>query len=317
MILNSKQLEELESIHDSVVEFEEDAATTDNDNFDEGAESTLAWRRSMIEKAAANVKKAHKKAIDPQAPYTLGALLFDRATKRFARVESSAPGSLQVIYLSGGANSIRQNQNHLAFEEISEGHSAAPTAKSKSKAAAKKKAPAKTKLKNQETLKKETIEIRDMKAVKSLIADQASAAKKKPVLAQKVEAKPTAKPTQKPAAKPATKATLKTVTKTKAPQKIVKPALKKTGKATPDKKKPLVKSHKPAAKPAKKTVKQKAASHTQHLAISDPVADPNGYIKQYFRLMSNKELAIVTGLSEHTIRRKLGEWGLKRPSKAK
>lgn len=47
-------------------------------------------------------------------------------------------------------------------------------------------------------------------------------------------------------------------------------------------------------------------------ATTDPVVDPNGYIQQNFLLMSNKELATATGLSEHTIRRKLGEWNLKR-----
>jgi len=40
--------------------------------------------------------------------------------------------------------------------------------------------------------------------------------------------------------------------------------------------------------------------------------DINNYIKQHFKSMSNRELARRTGLSEHTIRRKLGEWGLKR-----
>jgi DNA invertase Pin-like site-specific DNA recombinase len=44
----------------------------------------------------------------------------------------------------------------------------------------------------------------------------------------------------------------------------------------------------------------------------NPIDDPNGYIKANFQEMSNRELARFTGLSEHTIRRKLGEWGLKR-----
>ena len=44
----------------------------------------------------------------------------------------------------------------------------------------------------------------------------------------------------------------------------------------------------------------------------NPIDDPNGYIKAHFSEMSNRELARLTGLSEHTIRRKLGEWGLKR-----
>lgn len=47
-------------------------------------------------------------------------------------------------------------------------------------------------------------------------------------------------------------------------------------------------------------------------ATTDPIMDPNGYIQQNFLLMSNRELSFATGLSEHTIRRKLGEWNLKR-----
>lgn len=45
----------------------------------------------------------------------------------------------------------------------------------------------------------------------------------------------------------------------------------------------------------------------------DPdISDVNAYIKQNFKTMSNREMARHVGLSEHTIRRKLGEWGLKR-----
>jgi hypothetical protein len=44
----------------------------------------------------------------------------------------------------------------------------------------------------------------------------------------------------------------------------------------------------------------------------NPIDDPNGYIKVHYQGMSNRELARLTGLSEHTIRRKLGEWSLKR-----
>ncbi len=42
------------------------------------------------------------------------------------------------------------------------------------------------------------------------------------------------------------------------------------------------------------------------------ISDVNAYIKSNFKTMSNRELARQTGLSEHTIRRKLGEWSLKR-----
>jgi hypothetical protein len=45
---------------------------------------------------------------------------------------------------------------------------------------------------------------------------------------------------------------------------------------------------------------------------STGVEEANSYIKKNYKKLSNKELAAATGLSEHTIRRKLGEWGLKR-----
>jgi len=44
----------------------------------------------------------------------------------------------------------------------------------------------------------------------------------------------------------------------------------------------------------------------------NPIDDPNGYIKAHYQELSNRELARLTGLSEHTIRRKLGEWGMRR-----
>ncbi len=50
---------------------------------------------------------------------------------------------------------------------------------------------------------------------------------------------------------------------------------------------------------------------------ANPIDDPNSYIRQNYEAMSNREMARVTGLSEHTIRRKLGEWGLKRKKKPK
>jgi hypothetical protein len=42
------------------------------------------------------------------------------------------------------------------------------------------------------------------------------------------------------------------------------------------------------------------------------IEDINSYIRNNYKTNSNRELARRTGLSEHTIRRKLGEWGLKR-----
>jgi hypothetical protein len=42
------------------------------------------------------------------------------------------------------------------------------------------------------------------------------------------------------------------------------------------------------------------------------VGDVNTFIRNNYKTLSNRELARRIGLSEHTIRRKLGEWGLKR-----
>lgn len=317
MILNSKQLEELESIHDTVAEFEEDGATNatvENDNFDEGAESALAWRRGMIERAAANVKKAARKHIDPQTNYPTGALVFDRVAKRFGRVNNSVIGVLKLVYLTGGDAAIRQSQIDVAFTgDDSDGDGESPSrrerVKEKIAAQTTKAALPKTKLKS----KKDETEIRDMVAVDSLMASEDKSAAKQKKAAKAAAEKPEKK-----------KPTLKAVTKSK-PQT-------KTAAAKPEKKKVAEKPKpKPAmrkavlAKPKKSTAKSKKplkrsaafASYLPAGVTTDPVADPNGYIRQNFKFMSNKELATVTGLSEHTIRRKLGEWGLKRSGKLK
>ena len=88
-----------------------------------------------------------------------------------------------------------------------------------------------------------------------------------------------------------------------------------------------VESQLPAkAAPAKGSAPAKAGSKTQvptkaagnKTSVPAPAVrgmsaeDANKYIQKHYQAMSNKELADRTGLSEHTIRRKLGEWGLKR-----
>ena len=274
-MLNSKQLEELENIHDTVAEFEEEpAAIVESDSYDDGAESAMAWRRGMIEKAAGNVKKISRKHIDPKSSYSNGTLLFDRQAMRFGRVSSSSKSVLSLAYLTGGANQLKQSQANMAMEAP-----AKPAAK-----------PA---------------------PVPKVVAKPI--VKKAPVKKAPPAKKPVAKKT-KPTLKTVTKIKFKTTSKSKS-KKIIKPAptRKKTpaSKSKPVAKKSPVRKRIPA-KSQKKPLKKRRASPVR----MDPVSDPNSYIKQHFRLMSNKELAGVTGLSEHTIRRKLGEWGLKRPIKA-
>lgn len=60
---------------------------------------------------------------------------------------------------------------------------------------------------------------------------------------------------------------------------------------------------------AKKIV---AAQNTSFALAS--VKQRDDYIRAHYLKMGNKELARHTGLSEHTIRRKLGEWSLRRPT---
>lgn len=97
--------------------------------------------------------------------------------------------------------------------------------------------------------------------------------------------------------------------------------------------KPAVKASKRASKPApvaaaaktvaakapakKKPAKKRIAPKASATGSGDPIDDPNTYIQRNYQEMSNREMAAVTNLSEHTIRRKLGEWGLKRKKKPK
>ncbi len=106
-------------------------------------------------------------------------------------------------------------------------------------------------------------------------------------------------------------ASSKEVVKMPSKQVVVKDSFKKAQQA----KALLEKSLKLAAKKKTPTLAESSVVFTKLLpkgATTDPIVDPNGYIQQNFLLMNNKELSLATGLSEHTIRRKLGEWHLKR-----
>jgi hypothetical protein len=99
------------------------------------------------------------------------------------------------------------------------------------------------------------------------------------------------------------------------PEKVIKLPKKEVAKET--KKSKAISVQKPLKISAKKKIVFTDSSVVFSKLLpkgvtTDPVVDPNGYIQQNFLLMSNKELSLATGLSEHTIRRKLGEWSLKR-----
>ena len=101
MIFNSKQLEELENIHDSTGAFEEEG--DEDGNFEElGGEAAMDWRRGLIEEAAENIKRAKTRPVEQHLTYPIGSMLFEREARRFARVQRSVPGYLKIVSLSGG-----------------------------------------------------------------------------------------------------------------------------------------------------------------------------------------------------------------------
>ncbi|MBH1989472.1 MAG: hypothetical protein I8H75_06420 [Myxococcaceae bacterium] len=260
MILSSKQLEELEHLHDSVADFDDDSNVGgDNEEFDEASEGALAWRRGMLERATATVRKYEKNPLNSAENYAVGSLVFDTQNQRFARIRESSSAQATLVYVSGGEAILKGS-----ILEVTQS------------------------LKPMPSLSKKKTETKAAKApaVKS------------------VPAKALIKSSEKPPHKKD-----KAVASTKAPSIPVTPA-KKIAKPVSAKKKPVKETPK---KPAKKIVAiQKSAPKKP---ATEKPSDTNGFIKKNYKKMSNKELSELTGLSEHTIRRKLGEWGLKRLSK--
>lgn len=275
MILSSKQLEELEHLHDSVSEFDEEAnVTSDNEEFDEASEGALAWRRGMLERASSMVKKNDRKPLSSKDNYTVGALVYDTLNNRFARVKESSAAQVLLAYVSGGEGILKGSviQITQVAKPSAVNTKKKPEAKKKAEPAPKKVAPKKPE-------------------------------PKKPIAEKPAAKKPVAKkpaPKKKPAAS-------KPVATKKAPAKKV------VAKKPAPKKKPVAKKAAPKKVAPKKVLPKKKIPLKK--ANSKKPADPNAFIKQNYRKMSNKDLAGITGLSEHTIRRKLGEWGLKRPVK--
>jgi hypothetical protein len=325
MIFNSKQLEELENIHDSTGAFEEEGE--DESGFDEVGEAAMDWRRGLIEEAAENIKRAKGRPVESHLTYPIGSMLFERDARRFARVQRSVPGYLKIVYLSGGdrefgtldvqaylrdygadkrlselSEQLGMNDGDVAIQlerlgitpleepdapeepELSEEEAAAAAAAAALQAALtrKKGGPAGP-----------PVEL--PAAIAPVVAAKAAAAKNKMPPAPPAPAPVVRKGDAKPAA---------------APAKADKPAPAKAEKAEKAEKPAKAKAPEKAEK-ADKAVDKKAPPAKTGKAIN-PIDDPNSYIKANYSEMSNRELARVTGLSEHTIRRKLGEWSLKR-----
>src|SRR6185437_7104049 len=76
--------------------------------------SSLTWRRAIIERAAINVRKALETKADLHMAYKAGTLIFDDQANKFGRVVESRPGFLNMTLLSGG-KLLRQDVDKLDF----------------------------------------------------------------------------------------------------------------------------------------------------------------------------------------------------------
>lgn len=276
MVLDRKQFDDF----DDFADFDDKLDATSDLDAPGGmrGNSSLGWRRAIIERAAINVRKAVELKADLHASYKSGMLIFDDEANKFGRVLESRPGFLNMALLSGG-KLVKQDIDQLDF------------------------------------IKKNRQKLTLPQLAKELSLSEVEII----ALLNQIELEQEKRPapaTLKAAPKEAPKATV-------AAKTVKKPELKVLA---PEKSKAVVKATTPAMKVAaqgknakdKKVVsasKESSISFTKFLpkgVSTDPVVDPNGYIKQNFLVMSNKELARATSLSEHTVRRKLGEWGLKR-----
>jgi hypothetical protein len=281
MVLDRKHFDDL----DDFCDFDDKIETScEGDMGENGPSHPLSWRRIIIEKAVSNVKKAAESKTDLKASYKKGDLVFDEESSKFGRVIESKPGFLNLSLLAGGKvirrdinqlDFVRENRQKLTLKEMSD------------------------------TLFLSEIEVITLLNQVELATDKEAAEEKAGV---KVEPSVKAKALPIKAAKK-TVEKKKPMVKTKAPKDMEKRPIKANVKLAAKKKDKVV------VKKKMGSLKETLINFTKLLpkgATTDPVMDPNGYIQQNFLLMNNRELATATGLSEHTIRRKLGEWNLKR-----
>ncbi|MBL93197.1 MAG: hypothetical protein CMH56_15460 [Myxococcales bacterium] len=287
MIFNSKQLEELDNVNDgtsNIFENPGDESSTSNDS----SETALAWRRTVLEEALANVKRSAARPVDPSMTYEIGSLLFDREQRNYGRVKRSVPGFLDISYLVGGEREFGKLNVKAFLKEFGESKTVTELARCLD-------------LQESEILTKLiSLGLNPNVAEGTADAQAAAPMSDEDLAAQNAEnllgslAEDTASaPAEKKAAK---KSKAK---KAKSKAKAAKAQPVEAGNATDRRKKR-------AKQIADMPIPSKPAN---------PIDDPNTFIRQNFDNMSNRELARSTGLSEHTIRRKLGEWKLKRTKK--
>jgi hypothetical protein len=332
MIFNSKQLEELENIHDSTGAFEEEG--DDEGGFDEVGEAAMDWRRGLIEEAAENIKRAKTRPVEPHLQYPISSVLFDRDTRRFGRVQRSVPGYLKIVYLSGGDREygtldvvgylkdqgaqkrLSELAEQLGMADVDVAHELerlgitpleepdepeangtpaeapppVPVMPPKPKKAA---APiVEEEPEEEESEEEEAEEVADEADDGEEVADEDDEPVEEEAPAPRGKATAAPKATSKPAPSGRSAAS-------RAPARSERAAASAPARPSP----------RAAPAPARPAPGGKKAASKANV---NPIDDPNGFIKANFQTMSNRELARLTGLSEHTIRRKLGEWAMKR-----
>lgn len=280
MAMNGKNFDDFDDFDDDKLSCGDDSEGQSRSS----ANSALAWRKPLIERASANIRKALDNKLDLKLSYKTGALVFDEAASKFGRVLESKPGFLNVAYVSGGSftkrdieplDFVKENRANLTLQEMAK----------------------EIKLSEVQVIGLlNKIELESDKAPKSAQVNSPTKASAK---AKNTNSK---KPMAVISSLPSSK-------KSRGSLEGVKIAAKNTTGSTGAKAK---KSKKPEIKVSLETSSVGFTDLLPKGAVTDPIHDPNGYIRQNFLLMNNKELAGATGLSEHTIRRKLGEWGLKR-----
>lgn len=359
MIFNSKQLEEIENINDASGIFED---ADDEAAGDEVGEAAMEWRRQLIEEAVESVKRAKTRPVDASITYEVHSLLFDRETRRFARVQRSVPGYLKIGYLNGGDRefglldvegylreygaqkrlselslqlglpdddvSVRLDElgiqplEELVVEEAPVVEAAPPPPppprpEPRAMSARMREVLRDDKEEKEDEEDEEVVEASDEGDGDSEADDEEIEVSGEDDDEDAPRGKKSAKPAKGMAPPKGAKGKAAAPSKAGPPQKSAPPAkaappqkAAAASKAQAPSKAPAPSKAAKAPPPAEKTApKGKAAGGKGSI---NPIDDPNGYIRENFQELSNREMARITGLSEHTIRRKLGEWGLKR-----
>ena len=303
MIFNSKQLERLENIHDSSGIFEDEVGEQSNQEMGEAA---MEWRSGLIEEAAESVKRAKTRPVDPGMTYEINSLLFDREARRFGRVQRSVPGNLKIAYLTGGEREYGNLDLDGYLVEYG------PQKPVSELAAQLGQNPVDV------MLQLDRLGIQPVEETDALEDGAESQDAQEPSAFPRTGE---GMPVEDEFSQEGASAQDEDSDGFDLPSGVDGEATSDGNALAQKRGRRKTQEAQPRAKAGRKKAASKAKTGKKSRSIkpppltagpSNPIDDPNGYIRKNYLTMSNREMARVTGLSEHTIRRKLGEWGLKR-----